>query len=366
MPRLDRLGHDEVSATVHHHLIFAFAYHGKYAQAEEAQSKLNFIVSDIADPRSKAYALATSIWLSNINNPYTSKAFEEIGRTAISAAANTDDAYIQYVVQYAIGWGEFHRGRVSQAQAAAQELMRVGRRLNDPRSLGFGMQLLGWIALTSDDYKAALGFAETGISAACTPFDLEASKEAHAVASVLLRLPEGYSDLCNFMEECKRTGWLYALVGADGVMGVALALRSEIGAAIRWMKASISKREQEMYGTAADWYRLFLCEIYLEVIAGKEKVPVGVLLRNASAIVSVMVCAGKAIPALVAHVRRNPHLDPNGHYIGRAEMIMGLLYKAKKKRALAVRHLTEAKRIVSQSDPTPMLAKIEAALAELV
>ena len=46
-------------------------------------------------------------------------------------------------------------------------------------------------------------------------------------------------------------------------------------------------------------------------------------------------------------------------------MIMGLLYKAKKKRALAVQHLTEAKRIASQSGPTPMLAKIEAALAEL-
>ncbi len=46
-------------------------------------------------------------------------------------------------------------------------------------------------------------------------------------------------------------------------------------------------------------------------------------------------------------------------------MILGLLYKAKKKRALAVQHLTEAKRIVSQFGPTPMLAKIDAALAEL-
>jgi len=46
-------------------------------------------------------------------------------------------------------------------------------------------------------------------------------------------------------------------------------------------------------------------------------------------------------------------------------MILGLLYKAKKKRALAVQHLTEAKRITSQFGPTPMLAKIDAALAEL-
>jgi len=46
-------------------------------------------------------------------------------------------------------------------------------------------------------------------------------------------------------------------------------------------------------------------------------------------------------------------------------MILGLLYKAKKKRVLAVQHLTEAKRITSQFGPTPMLARIDAALAEL-
>jgi hypothetical protein len=46
-------------------------------------------------------------------------------------------------------------------------------------------------------------------------------------------------------------------------------------------------------------------------------------------------------------------------------MILGLLYKAKNKHALAVRRLTEARRIVLQSGRTPMLAKIEAALAEL-
>jgi hypothetical protein len=46
-------------------------------------------------------------------------------------------------------------------------------------------------------------------------------------------------------------------------------------------------------------------------------------------------------------------------------MIMGRLCKAKKKGALAVQHLTEAKRIASQFGPTPMLARIDAELAEL-
>jgi hypothetical protein len=89
------------------------------------------------------------------------------------------------------------------------------------------------------------------------------------------------------------------------------------------------------------------------------------LIRNALTLVIVMSSAQKRIAALVARVRENPQFDPNGHFIGRCEMIMGRLYKTKKKGALALQHLREAKRIASQFGPTPMLARIEGELAEL-
>jgi hypothetical protein len=55
-----------------------------------------------------------------------------------------------------------------------------------------------------------------------------------------------------------------------------------------------------------------------------------------------------------------------GHCAGaRKSAFLGRLCKTKKKRALVVQHLTEAKRIVSQFGPTPMLARIDAELAEL-
>jgi hypothetical protein len=49
----------------------------------------------------------------------------------------------------------------------------------------------------------------------------------------------------------------------------------------------------------------------------------------------------------------------------RWERILGLLYKLKKKRTLALEHLTEARRILSQFGQTPFLSRIDAALAEL-
>ena len=61
----------------------------------------------------------------------------------------------------------------------------------------------------------------------------------------------------------------------------------------------------------------------------------------------------------------NPQFAPAGHYIGRARMILGMLYKAKKRRDLALEHLTVAKRILFPFGQNPLLARLDAALAEL-
>jgi hypothetical protein len=65
-------------------------------------------------------------------------------------------------------------------------------------------------------------------------------------------------------------------------------------------------------------------------------------------LLKIMFTAGSRIPALITHVLDKPHFDPAGFHVGRAKMILGLLYKAKKERALALQHLSEAKRILSQ------------------
>jgi hypothetical protein len=46
-------------------------------------------------------------------------------------------------------------------------------------------------------------------------------------------------------------------------------------------------------------------------------------------------------------------------------MILGLLFKIKKKRTLALQHLTEAKHIIAPFGQSPMLARLDAALTQL-
>ena len=111
--------------------------------------------------------------------------------------------------------------------------------------------------------------------------------------------------------------------------------------------------------------RLILCELYVEIVSRKEQIDLKLLARNIVTLTRVFFTAERCVIGLLEEVRKMPHLDSNGSYIGRCEMILGLLYKVKKKRALALQHLAEAQRILSQFGPTPQLARIEAALAEL-
>jgi hypothetical protein len=122
-------------------------------------------------------------------------------------------------------------------------------------------------------------------------------------------------------------------------------LQGNMSEGIRIIEQAIHKQENEGYRGAADWYRLAFCEVYLQMIAGSEKPPLPVLLKNLPILLTVIVTASTRIRALVAHAMKNPQFDPNGHFVGWANMILGLLYKTKKKHILATGHLTEARRV---------------------
>jgi len=226
--------------------------------------------------------------------------------------------------------------------------------------------LLTWIALTSDAYAEAVEYSEQAQVVAVTPQDRNTALDAKGCALVLLRQTDlGSKLLEEVRQRCVFDGDLYRLVGYDGAIGVCKVLQGNIREGIRFLEGAVSKREDEGYQATADWYRLFLCEIYLEIIGGKEKPPILTLLKNMPVLIELMITASSRVRAMVTQVLKNPQFDPEGYHIGHAQMILGLLFKIKKNRALALQHLTEAKRILSPFGRTPMLTRLDAALAEL-
>ena len=217
----------------------------------------------------------------------------------------------------------------------------------------------------SDSYAEALEYSEQSLAVAIAPLDKIGAAGSKGCALVLLRrTEEGAALLEDHRRGCVADGNLYTLAGSDAIIGVCKALQGKIKDGIRIIEEAILKREREGYRDAADWYRGFLIEVYLQIIAGKEKPPLWTLLKNLPVLLKVMITAPARIRSLVTHILNNPHFDPAGAIPGRAQMHLGLLYQIKKKRARAIHHLTEARRICTQFGQTPILARIEGALAE--
>jgi hypothetical protein len=364
--RIDRLGDDPRAVVIRHHFVFALLWNTRYRDAAAIQSKTSPMADRLGDSQSKAYSLAGEIHVSTMIEPKSLHDFEKIKSEAIKAASETTDAHIQSWVRFVIGWEEFHRGRATQAKDAARELMQIGQKLNDPRPTGQGLGLLSWIALVSDSYAEALEHSEQSLSVAIAPLEIDGALSGKGCALVLLRQTgQGAAILGEARRRCVANGNLYPLVGCAAIIGVCSVLNGDIKGGTRHIQQSILLREKEGYGDAADWYRLFLAEVYLQIIAGNEKLAFLTLLRNLPTLLKVMATASSRIRSLMTRVLQNPHFDPGGNVVGRAQMNLGLLYQAKKKRGLAVQHLTEAQRIISKFGQTPVLARIHAALVEL-
>jgi class 3 adenylate cyclase/tetratricopeptide (TPR) repeat protein len=360
LERIDRLGSDPRVVLVRHHYVHALWYSSRYREMAAVQRQAWEIANQLTDARSKAYVLTAEILIYAICGVRSVQEFDVLKREAINAASQSADAYIQSWTRFVIGWKELHSGRMTEARSSAHD------QLNDPRSIGSGLALLTWVSLVSDCYAEALEYSEQALSVAVTPFDRVAAENGKGCALVLLRrTEEGINILELVRRRCIVDGVLYFLSGQEGVIGICKVLQGNIKEGINQIESAILNREKEGYRDVADWLRLFLSEIYLQIIGGNEKLPFMLLLRNLSVLVKLTVTASSRIRVLMALVLENPRLDPAGHHVGRAQMILGLLYKIKRKRALAIQHLTEAKRILSPFGQTPILVRVETALAEL-
>ena len=276
------------------------------------------------------------------------------------------DAHIQNWLRFVIGCEEFHRGRTAQAQEAARELLQIGQALHDPRSTGLGLHVLMWIALVSDSYNEALAYSEHSLATAIASLEVDGALVGKGCALIMLRrTKEGAAILAEGRRRCSVNGDLYALVGSDGVMGVSKVLDGHIAEGMRFIEGAIKTQEDKGYRAIADWYRLFLAEVYLQIISGQDRPPFPVLMKNLWTILKATVTGKSAVLTLMTSVLENPHFDPAGINIGRAKMVLGLLYKVRKDRTLATRYLIDAKQIFSQFGQTPILARVETALAEL-
>jgi hypothetical protein len=197
LPLLLRLGDIPERVLVNHHYVGALLQLGRFQEARQAQIDLTSIGLRLGDPRSLAYDLSNAMFVSTIVAPTSIDTSERQARELLGAASATDDPYIQVFSRFVVAWDELHRGHLVKARAWAQELIDLGQRLNDPRSLGFGLNVQAWIALLGDNYPLALNLAEASNDVARVNFDKESIKNIMKTVGVLLRQTEAHQALQN-------------------------------------------------------------------------------------------------------------------------------------------------------------------------
>jgi predicted ATPase/class 3 adenylate cyclase len=364
--RVESLGDHVNGVVARSTYVLLLANNARYQEAAAIQRQALGIAERLGDSTSKAYAFYGEIALSTIIAPKQLKEFHELKEKAVKCAREINDGFLLKWLWWVIGFDELFRGRTSQARDAALEVMRVGQSLKDPESTGIGLWMLTYVALGSDSYAEALEYGEESLSMAVTPLDRAVALGGKACSLVMLRrIVEAVPLLEAQRHSMSAGGHFYNLAGTEPFLGLCRILEGKISEGIRYIDNAILSREKEGFRGLAAWCRLFLAEVYLEIRMGNQMLPFPLLLKNSPILLNVYFTASKRILALIDNVLRNTQLDPNGHHVGRAHMILGLLYKGQKKRILSVRHLTEAQRIFSQFGQTPILARVETALAEL-
>jgi class 3 adenylate cyclase len=346
-----------------HHFVSCLIWNGRYLNAIDVQRDLSEMADRLGDQDALAYANISELALSCYTGTLSSDEFEAKRASTEKILDGLDDAYLQNFFLAHIGWNAVCRGRVLEAKDAAEKIVVYGRKMNDPRSLGYGVSMQALIAMVSDDHQNAFEIAEQARLMSRVQFEITIADAAKHCSMIPLEIPGAAKDVQAHCDRCRENGWILFTATTDTMMGISDVMAGQIDKGLRRIEASITQCEKEGFQIAADWYRLFLSEVYLEILSGNGGASISVLLRNIRSLSWVIVRGGKLIPEMIQKVRANPMLDPDGHHIGRAEMILGLFYKVKKRKALARQHLSEAQRIIAPAGPSPILTRIEDALA---
>ena len=149
LARVDRIGDDLNAVAIRVHYFEALIMNGRYREAAPTQQNSLSIADGLGVSISRLYVVVARLIVSAFIAPMPLHEFESVKREALTFPFETTDAYIPTGIRSLFGWQELSRGRLNEARNFARETMQLGQSLNDPRSTGFGLLLLSWIALVS-------------------------------------------------------------------------------------------------------------------------------------------------------------------------------------------------------------------------
>jgi hypothetical protein len=252
------------------------------------------------------------------------------------------------------------------AREGARKLLDAGRERNDQRALGLGHATLSFTNLTVGDFEEVVRNCDECLRTAITRLDWRVGAGMKASAEIFLgQVEDGVSRLLELHREVKQSGWFYLASLMVGAVGIGLVLAGRIADGIRTLEGGISAADASGDRTMATWNRLFLAEVYLEMLGSDKLPPLPIMIKNVGAILRAKIAGTRRITILLEEAGRHPQLSDRGIIRARINMDIGLLHKLKKRPILARQFLERARETAELQGAALMVGKIDATLAEL-
>jgi hypothetical protein len=310
LPQIDKVGASPALVLILHHYGFALVTRSMFREAQVVADRALSVADRVGDHRSRAYARASKILCSTILSPMSLEEVEREGRLALEDADREPDGYIENWVPWVLFWDYHHRFLTGRARSFARDIVRNARERNDPRALGLGLFSLGWSDIIDEQYADALAHSEEGERVAVLPLDRLVNIQVKGIALIGLRqVSKGVEILNELKEQFLRNDWRYNLSGTALMLSLATVMQGKLASGTSEIRQFIVDSERQGYQVIADWARIFLAEAYLELLSGKEKPSIGVLIRKFIFLVRTLPFAAQMALDLLSRAWANEQID---------------------------------------------------------
>jgi class 3 adenylate cyclase len=323
--RMEKIGDSPDLVLVLHHYSFALITRSMFREARATGDRAFAIADRLGDYRARAYARASRILCSTILTPMSPEEVEREGQLALEEAKQEPDGYIENWIPWVLLWDFGHRFEINRAKSFAHNIVQNARERSDPRAHGLGLWSLGWVNILDEQFADALANGEEGEKVAVLPLDRLVSTQVEGIALIGLRqVDDGSRILTELREQFTKNDWRYNCSGTNLILGLALIMQGKFAKGTSQIRNHIAESERQGYHLLADWSRVLLAEVYLELLTGKEKPGIRVLLQNLVFLIRTLPFAAGMALRLLSQASANQQIGKSTTLAARISFGIGL------------------------------------------
>ena len=255
--------------------------------AHELAVKSLAIAERVEDGRARPYARGVLLFVRTLLGTDVPEAIEQVKAEVFDDCLRYGARNIRNLDHFFVANDYFGRGLNKQAGEIAMRLIATGEEPNDPRAIGFASQVLALNELVSDDTIAARSLADAGLRVAVTEMDRMIGRLFKSTCDILLYPTlenlNSWDEVRSEFERLGGRGWV-----DYGFRGVALAMLGRISEGSQALKQLIIQYDKNGFSFRAICARVYLAELYIQILSSKQKPSAAVLFRNLRTIVGAM------------------------------------------------------------------------------